>query len=107
MISLLAETAAAATDSSLLPAGLGVGGSVVIVLGLVKAIGAWLRDQLAAKDAIIAAKDVEIARVNADADKRLEALRLECAKERRDDRNELVAILKQAAGQHSGSGGVS
>lgn len=116
MIWLLAQVAATSGDSSLLPAGIGAAGSVVAVLGLAKGIGSWLREQLDKKDTLFAAKDAELSRVNAawvadsarrdfESDKRLETCRAECAAERRKDRDELVAILKQAAG-HSGSGGV-
>lgn len=120
MIDLLAQVSAstppAAGDSvaQILTVIVGALGGVAGIVGVVKGIGGWLRDQLDKKDALLAAKDAllaaqatahaaELARRDADADAKREALRVECRDELKQANDRLMDVLQEIAGHTKGA----
>lgn len=88
-------------------------GGVGSALAFVKGVGFWVAAQLEARDKIIAAKDAELARINTENDRRVEAmqaafdlryeaLRREHVAADRAARDELLSIIRE--GTHSGTG---
>lgn len=72
----------------------GVGGSVIATL---KACAAWVNGQLEKKDALIAQHVAEVARVNAEADRRVDACTQKCAEDAKASRAEVIALLRELA----------
>ena len=67
------------------------------VLATLKAVASWVNAQLEKKDALIAQHVAEVARVNAEADRRVDACTQKCAEDAKASRAEVIALLRELA----------